>query len=146
MERAYYANSIVGFLSESADAILGRLVQGDSLAVEAAQRDAWLEQIRILKAVLLQQANGSIYLEYVIPRLGKRVDTILLIGPLLFVIEFKVGEHRFTRHAADQVVDYTLDLKHFHEASHHVHVAPILVATNADDQPIAPTVDGHGDR
>ena len=146
MERAYYANSIVGFLAESADAILGRLVQGDSLAVEPSQRDAWLEQIRILKAVLLREPDGSIYLEYVIPRLGKRVDTILLIGPLVFVIEFKVGEHKFTRHAADQVIDYALDLKHFHEASHHIHVAPILVATKADNVPIDPTFDGHGDR
>lgn len=34
-------------------------------------------------------------------------------------------------HAIDQVLDYALDLKNFHESSHDHYIAPILVATNA---------------
>jgi hypothetical protein len=115
------------------------------MPVQATQRDAWLEQIHILRAVFAERVAGSIYLEYVIPRLGRRIDAVVLLGAVVFVIEFKVGETQFTRHASDQVLDYALDLKHFHEASHHVHVAPILVATDAVDVPIVVTLDGHQD-
>jgi hypothetical protein len=115
------------------------------MALEATQRDAWLEQIHILKVVLAGRIEGSIYLEYVIPRLGRRIDAVLLLGPVVFVIEFKVGEVHFTRHASDQVLDYALDLKHFHQGSHHVHVAPVLVATGAQAAPIVIILDGHQD-
>ena len=53
------------------------------------------------------------------------------IGPVVFVIEFKVGESAFERAAVDQVWDYALDLKNFHEASHSVSIVPILIATEA---------------
>ena len=42
-----------------------------------------------------------------------------------------MGESQFTRAAVDQVWDYALDLKNFHEPSHSVSIAPILVATEA---------------
>ena len=145
MRRAYYSKAIPDFLIDTDEAILGRLVQGDAMALEATQRDAWLEQIHILKTVLAGRADGTIYFEYVIPRLGRRIDAILLLGAIVFVIEFKVGEAHFTRHASDQVLDYALDLKHFHEGSHNVHVAPILVATDAHDAPLAIALDGHQD-
>jgi len=57
--------------------------------------------------------------------------TPLLLGPVVFVIEFKVGESAFERAAVDQVWDYALDLKNFHEASHSVSIIPILIATGA---------------
>ncbi len=145
MKRAYYSATIQKFLHEPDESILGRLVQGDSMSVEATQRDAWLMQLKVLKLVLADHVEGSVYFEYVIPRLGKRIDAIVLLGAVVFVLEFKVGEAHFTRHAMDQVVDYALDLKHFHEASHHVHVAPILIATNAQDPPLVVTLDGHQD-
>ena len=47
------------------------------------------------------------------------------------MIEFKVGERVFERAAVDQVWDYALDLKNFHEASHAVSIIPILMATGA---------------
>lgn len=146
MKRAYYSNSIAEFLIDSDDALLGRLVQGDSMPVEATQRDAWLRQIKILKEVLAERTEGSVYFEYVIPRLGRRIDAIVLLKAVVFVIEFKVGEAHFTRHALDQVIDYALDLKHFHEASHNLHVAPILVATDAEEAPLVVTLDGHQDK
>lgn len=97
---------------------------------ELAQRDAWLEEIRILQLVL-QPYEGAIYLEYSIPRMGRRIDVVLLIGPVIFVLEFKVGEKDFPAHAIDQVWDYALDLKNFHETSHDRYIAPILIATQA---------------
>lgn len=63
--------------------------------------------------------------------MGRRIDAVLLIGPVAFVIEFKVGESGFDRASVDQVWDYSLDLKNFHEASHSISIVPILIATKA---------------
>jgi hypothetical protein len=63
--------------------------------------------------------------------MGRRIDAVLLLGPVVFVIEFKVGASVFERAAVDQVWDYALDLKNFHEASHSVSIIPILIATGA---------------
>ena len=79
--------------------------------------------------------SGTPYLEFDIPRMGSRVDVVLLIGPVVFVVEFKVGEAKFDRAALDQVWDYALDLKNFHEASHSVSLVPILIATEASESP-----------
>ena len=130
MRRAYYSASITEFLKTSSNEILGELVSCHSFHTEIAQKDAWQEQIVVLKNALLDFV-GSIYLEYSIPRMGKRIDALLLINSVVFVIEFKVGEAVFTLHAQDQVMDYALDLKNFHETSHHEWIAPILVATKA---------------
>ncbi len=99
-----------------------------------AQTDAWLEQIRLLQAQLVG-LHGSIFLEFSIPRMGRRIDAVLLIGSIVFVLEFKVGESEFDRAAVDQVWDYGLDLKNFHEASHSASIIPILVVTAADKSP-----------
>lgn len=73
--------------------------------------------------------RGHVYFEYNIPRLGRRVDAIVVIDHLLFVVEFKVGEATGTRAGLDQVWDYALDLKNFHETSHKTAVFPVLVPT-----------------
>ncbi len=117
MRRAYYSDKISDFHQRSTEEILGRLAQGNDFALEQTQRDAWLEEIRILK-IVLQPHNGSIYFEYSIPRMGKRIDVVLVIGSVIFVLEFKVGEKEFVSYAIDQVWDYALDLKNFHETSH----------------------------
>lgn len=146
-KRAFFSDSIAGFLVQSADTILGKLVQSGSFSVESTQRDAWLAQIEILKLVLPNhQESGCVYFEYSVPRLGKRIDVILLIGNVLFVLEFKVGERQFSAHAIDQVYDYALDLKNFHQGSHVVHIAPILIATGAQTQQLKVRLDEHGDQ
>jgi DUF2075 family protein len=63
--------------------------------------------------------------------MGKRIDVLLLIGSAIFVLEFKVGEKEFISYAIDQVMDYALELKNFHETSHEQFIAPILIATKA---------------
>lgn len=145
MDRAYYSDSIAGFLDRDPDAILGELVRragADGSQIETTQTDAWGEQVRILKQALAQYRDrGSVYFEYSIPRLGKRIDVLALIDGVIFVIEFKVGEATFTRQALDQVCDYALDLKNFHETSHDAPIAPIVVPTLAPSD--AETVVGY---
>ena len=75
--------------------------------------------------------RGKIYFEYDIPRLGRRIDVLAVIDNVIFVLEFKVGADRYESHAVDQVCDYALDLKNFHQTSHRPIVAPVLVATDA---------------
>lgn len=139
MNRAGYSASIESFLDTSADAILGQLVSRSDFAVELTQRDAWLAEVRLLHAVLGDyRRRGAVYFEFAVPRLGKRIDVLAIIGHVVFVLEFKVGERQFTAHGIDQVYDYALDLKNFHETSHSCFVAPVLIATEA--APITPAV------
>ena len=126
--RAWYGASIAEFLQSQPDAVIGRLARNSDFALLPTQKDAWLEQIRLLQTCLVGLA-GSLFLEFNIPRMGRRIDAVLLIGPVVFVIEFKVGESVFERAAVDQVWDYALDLKNFHEASHSVSIVPVLLAT-----------------
>lgn len=63
--------------------------------------------------------------------MGKRVDNIVILGDLIFAIEFKVGDSKYEKHAIDQILDYSLDLKNFHEGSHNEKLIPILVSTHA---------------
>lgn len=130
MIREYYSDTISTFCFTSVEEILGRLVKRSDFSIEQTQRDAWLEEIVILKSVL-SKYEGAIYFEYSIPRMGKRIDVVLLIRAVVFVLEFKIGEKEFPSYAIDQVWDYALDLKNFHESSHDHFIAPILIATKA---------------
>lgn len=132
MKREYYSDSISNFLQLSPEVVLGKLAVNNEFALIQTQRDAWFAEIGFLHDILLKY-EGSIYFEYSIPRMGRRIDVVLLIGPVIFVLEFKVGEGEFTSYAIDQVCDYALDLKNFHDTSHEQYIAPILVATNAKD-------------
>ena len=132
--RAWYRAPISEFLQASPDSILGRLASNSEFTLLLTQKDAWLIQIAILQNQLVG-LTGSLFLEFNIPRIGRRIDAVILIGPVVFAVEFKVGEESFDRAAIDQVWDYALDLKNFHEASHAVSIVPILVATCASPTP-----------
>lgn len=128
-----YGASIAQFLTEDPQRIVGALTTWYSFAVDPSQKIAWLEQVSLLKRLLTPYAaiQGALFFEYDIPRLGSRVDTVLVLEQVVFVLEFKVGARDYSRDAVDQVWDYALDLKNFHEASHDVPVVPILIATKA---------------
>ena len=64
--------------------------------------------------------------------MGKRVDAVVVLSGLIFVVEFKVGEPQYNAAAIDQAVDYALDLKNFHAGSHERLLVPLVVATRAD--------------
>lgn len=139
VRRWLYAADYTRFVDSSAEQILGELVQHVGNDIELNQNNAWQQQIQLLKQLQLPTefaASAKLYFEYTIPRLGRRVDVILVVGHVLFVVEFKVGEKQFTVSALDQVWDYALDLKHFHDASHGLCIAPILIATEAPSQTI----------
>lgn len=131
--RVWYESDLGKFRSEADHAIVGALSQGSArgqFAVEPTQVAAWEQELSILRRELAS-FEGRLLLEFEIPRLGRRVDAIVIIDSVVFAIEFKVGEEAFRRAAIDQAWDYALDLKNFHEASHSAAIVPILVATDA---------------
>lgn len=146
MNRAYYFDSIRGFVESDPEKILGKLVDGsDDSTIRSTQSTAWLEQIKILQPLLLTY-EGAIYFEFSIPRMGERIDVVLLIDTAIFVLEFKVGEKRYSSYGLDQVCDYALDLKNFHEMSHHQYIAPILIATEAEEEICVPCATPQSDK
>ncbi len=136
MPRYYYSDSICDFLVKEKNEILGILTRNNEFSLEQTQRDAWIQQISILK-VALDKLDGKIYFEYTIPRMGKRIDAVCIIGSVIFILEFKIGETEYLSYDIDQVVDYALDLKNFHETSHNQFIAPILIASNAQSSFVA---------
>lgn len=133
IDRAYYSSSVSSFLSTSPDAVLGEVARNSGFAIELGQRDAWVKQIKVLREQLMPwDSQGHLFFEFVVPRMGRRIDVLAIIKNTVFVIEFKVGESTFTRSALDQVWDYALDLKNFHEPSHGITIAPLLIATETD--------------
>jgi hypothetical protein len=109
---------------------LGALLAQTLFDVSLGQKQAWQAQIALLKRMLAPFAGrGEIHFEYTLPRLGRRIDNVLIVDQLLFVIEFKVGEAHAEAADRDQVWDYALDLKNFHDASHVLPIVPVLVPT-----------------
>ncbi len=120
------------FLYKDIDSVFGALCDnyhGDALTTT---RESWKSEIGIMRDVVseLNDQDGQIIFEYDIPRLGKRIDLVLLYRGIVFCIEFKVGESRILEGDIDQVLDYALDLKNFHKFSQDKVIVPILVATN----------------
>jgi hypothetical protein len=132
--RAYYSATVLSFHGQSDDEVLGILAASSTFAIETTQRDAWREQIRIMRRALIDlPGEGLIAFEFAVPRMGKRIDVLLVHGAAVYLLEFKVGERQFKADALRQVWDYALDMKNFHSTSHHTTIVPILVATGADD-------------
>ncbi|MBK6726499.1 MAG: DUF2075 domain-containing protein [Xanthomonadales bacterium] len=145
--RWWYGGDLAGFLRQSPEHILGVVAASSGGSIDASQRDAWIAQILLLKTAMAEsRSEGRIYLEYSVPRLGKRIDVVVIRDGIVFVVEFKVGETAFHASSLDQVWDYALDLKHFHSTSHAAWMAPLLVATEA--APASLVVQGtlHDDR
>ena len=132
MSRCLYNSSFRTFLNTDDNAIFGLLCDNYHGEALTTTREAWKSEITIMKSVLSDYAdkNGEIIFEYDIPRLGKRVDVVLLLEGIVFCLEFKVGETKILEADVDQVLDYALDLKNFHKFSEDRIIAPILIATN----------------
>jgi len=140
---AYYSAAIDEFLKKPDSCIANLARQGAADgSVDGAQMGAWDQQLVCLQEAL-QGMNGHIFLEFVVPRVGCRVDTIVIAGPVLFVIEFKVSmdiknqqtgkkkKRLASSGGFNQVWDYALDLKNFHRASHDLPIIPILVSNDS---------------
>ena len=140
--RAYYHGSCEKFLLASEAEIYYELVHNSlQFDLTVQQEQAWNEEVRILKDVMRQLQEGHIALEYSIPRMGKRIDAVLIIRSCVILLEFKVFETAYPKSAVDQVVDYALDLHNFHEASHTAQLFPFLVCTEASMNTNAISID-----
>jgi hypothetical protein len=118
MQVAYYHAPIPAFLLTNESEIPGRLTRAHGFLLEQQQRNAWLEQVRIMRKAVCNSKMGHILFEFAIPRMGKRADVVLVIGGTINVLEFKVGATTFDPSAIEQAHDYALDLKNFHRGSH----------------------------
>lgn len=148
IRRWMYGEQLDRFLQRDTASILGILLDQSSGNVDVTQRFAWKEQIDILQAVEWPEnynRGARIYFEFSVPRLGRRADVVLLVGHVLFVVEFKVGESTIHRSALDQVWDYALDFKLFHDASRDICVLPVAIATEASPQVITLVAEMEGD-
>jgi len=132
MTKEYYSNSIAHFIKEDSDQILGKLLANDVFETTDLQKNAWKKEISILQQQLVEFPFGSIIFEYTIPRVGSRIDTVCIINGIVFLLEFKVGDKEYRRSGQEQVMDYALDLKYFHEESRERYIVPILIATEAE--------------
>ena len=140
---AYYSTTVASFLADGPSNILGILTAAHAHDLEVSQRGAWESEIEILKTVL-DGIPGTLFLEFDVPRLGSRIDAVLISGPAIFPIEFKCGESQFHTADLNQTWDYALDLKNFHAGSHKAPIFPILLATNARNSDAA-WCDPHAD-
>src|SRR5262245_46441081 len=107
---AYYGAPIDAFRSAPVSAVIGQLARASAFAVATSQAAAWGREVEILQRVL-EGIEGHIFLEFDVPRLGTRIDAVVLIGAALIPIEFKVGATQYLHADVDQAWDYALDLK-----------------------------------
>lgn len=131
--RCLYNSNFNEFIREDSKTVLGILCDNYHGDAMTTTREAWKDEISIMQKNLSQYKNGQIIFEYDIPRLGKRIDVVLLLGGIVFCLEFKVGESKILEADIDQVFDYALDLKNFHKFSRDKIIVPILIATNYQD-------------
>ena len=131
IQLAYYPSLVQSFIAESPQSVIGALAKHHPHDIDVLQRNSWIAQIDLLRRELSELEGGWIAFEFAIPRMGKRVDNIVLFDGVVFVLEFKVGADQVTASAIDQATDYALDLKNFHAGSHNLSIVPIVVATSA---------------
>lgn len=143
--RFAYKAKVNQFLVHQEDVILGQLTnQHKFRQLEQQQINSWRRQITELKQTLVSFPGATLLLEFEIPRIGKRVDAILVLNGSILVLEYKVGAKSYDSASIDQAYDYALDLKNFHKASHHLNIVPILIATDAPNKNLSFNIGADG--
>ena len=129
--RCLYKSDFKSFIEADPYSVLGRIHDAFHGQTLTTTDEAWLGEIQLLQNVLLpwKEEEAEIIFEYDIPRLGKRIDVVLLLRGLIFCLEFKVGQKDALQADVEQVMDYALDLKNFHRYSHDRIIVPILIPT-----------------
>lgn len=130
--RCLFHSGFKEFIEADQFSILGRIHDAFHGQALTTTDEAWLGEIQLLQQALSPWKNeeAEIIFEYDIPRLGKRIDVVLLLRGLIFCLEFKVGQKDALQSDVEQVMDYALDLKNFHRYSHDHIIVPILIPTN----------------
>ena len=131
LPRCMYHATIGEFLKANSDEVFGRIVKAYHGIDQTTTNEAWEGEITVLKQALQPwcKEDAHIIFEYDIPRLGKRIDVVLLLGGMIFCLEFKVGKRDALQADVEQVLDYALDLKNFHLYSAEPPIVPILIPT-----------------
>ncbi len=130
--RCYYSESVETFLQQSSKEIIGVIHSNDiSAETSIQQSNTWEIEVDIIKEQLSDFTEGRIIFEYTIPRMGKRVDVVLLYKNIVFLLEFKCGDKEYRQSTYDQVYDYALDLRNFQKESHNKLLVPMMVSTKA---------------
>ncbi len=129
--RCLFQSDSNSFIEADPYYILGRIHEAFHGQTLTNTDEAWLEEINILQTVLSpwKEEEAEIIFEYNIPRLGKRIDVVLLLRGLIFCLEFKINKKDISQSDIEQVMDYALDLKNFHRFSHDRIIIPILIPT-----------------
>jgi hypothetical protein len=133
---AYYRAPLGKFVSDPATEINWKLAVENGNAqfpLEPEAIRAWelqlpplVEGCRRLISALPEAANFEILLEYPIPRVGKRIDAVLLMHEVIVAIETKTGLSATT--AERQVDDYAINLACFHEPSAKRTIVPMVIS------------------
>ncbi len=146
--RFLYNDNIKEFLNKDVDSIIGSMVNNSHGNLMTTTRESWESEITIMKNTLnlVNNYDGKIVFEYDIPRLGKRIDVVLLIKGIVFCLEFKVGENIVLEENVDQVLDYALDLRNFHKFSQEKIIVPILIPTNYKSKTTDIRISAYDDR
>jgi len=130
--RCYYHAKTEKFMRQSEAEIIGIIHSNDiSADTRIQQSNTWQQEIAILKDQLSELEEGELIFEYSIPRMGKRVDNVVLYHNIVFLLEFKCGDSEYRPSTYDQVYDYALDLRNFQKESHNKLLVPIMISTNA---------------
>ena len=130
--RCYYHATIEDFMRQSAAEIAGMIHSNDiSADTRIQQSNTWEQEIAILKDQLSALSEGELLFEYSIPRMGKRVDNVVLYKGIVYLLEFKCGDSEYRSTTFDQVFDYALDLRNFQKESHDKLLVPIMISTHA---------------
>ncbi len=130
--RSYYSAPVAEFLEQSSSEIIG-IIHSNDISAETTiqQSNTWESEVQILKEQLRPFSEGRIIFEYAIPRMGKRVDALVLYKNIVFLLEFKCGDKEYRQSTYDQVYDYALDLRNFQKESHNKLLVPVMVSTSA---------------
>lgn len=126
----FYHASIADFCLANAGNVFATIQTTNNNDLKQQQSATWETEIKCLQDALLGIKDGSISFEYNIPRLGKRIDVVILVKGIVFVLEFKDNADKILTEDVNQVWDYALDLKNFHSTSHTLPIVPVLVGTN----------------
>ena len=118
MNPYFYSDTISNFLTACTNEIFGSITRNSDFPDDPTQKGAWTQEIRVLKEVL-KDKEGRLFFEYSIPRMGRRIDAVLIIKNVIFVLEVKVGEKDFNQSAFFIQIHAGKTIKKMtHETSH----------------------------
>lgn len=127
-QRYFYGASISDFVHSLSSEVYGQISMQSPYSDNPETKASWLSEIEVLQDALKSyDGRGSIFMEYNIPRMGRRADVIILIDGLVFVLEFKTAGSSFSHQALTQVWDYAIDLKNFQLKTLERTLLPIVV-------------------